>query len=181
METMHVYDNGAVGYTEGSMDSYLTKVADCPVAGTPYRLTCYATGKGDSFSVPARTRYKGKRVTGHFSFGNGRIFFHPDARFADMFKIRVLFKAEDDSVLAVFPDLMGRIGDVDSMECYAFVGETCHCGAEYAKGLKTVYPDSNVWAKRLYDLLIGRGYHLDVISRMPSNSRKLRKFQDIWG
>jgi len=52
------------------------KVQNCPIAGTGIRLTCYATNYADTyFSVPAETRYKGKRIIGYFSMDGGAVEF----------------------------------------------------------------------------------------------------------
>ena len=43
------------------------KVQNCPIKGTDIRRTAYASGYADTFfSVPARTRYQGKIITGFF-------------------------------------------------------------------------------------------------------------------
>lgn len=74
------FSNGAIGWRPGGPFDCLgpyAKVQNCPIAGTSLRLTCYATGYADTyFSVPAETRYKGKRVVGFFSIDDGAIEFH---------------------------------------------------------------------------------------------------------
>ena len=66
-----VYANGAIGYRSGSKFDCLgpyARVKNCPVEGTPLRLTCYATAYADTFfSVPACTRYRGKYIRGYFT------------------------------------------------------------------------------------------------------------------
>lgn len=54
------------------------KVQNCPIHGTPHRRTAYATGYADTFfSLPAVTRYKGKRITGYLTNTEAGIEFHP--------------------------------------------------------------------------------------------------------
>mgnify|MGYP000417320991 FL=1 len=63
--------NGAISYAPGGMMDCLghfAKISNCPIAGTDLRLTCYATNYADTyFSIPAVTRYKGKRIVGYFT------------------------------------------------------------------------------------------------------------------
>ena len=66
--------NGAVGYSPGVHRDCLgpyAKVKNCPVMvgeREVARLTCYAQDYADTwFSIPAATRYKGKRVKGYFT------------------------------------------------------------------------------------------------------------------
>lgn len=74
------YPNGAIGHRTGSgsfdcLGPY-AKVRNCPIAGTDFRLTCYATGYADTmFSIPACTRYRGQYVTGYFALEDGAIEF----------------------------------------------------------------------------------------------------------
>lgn len=62
--------NGAIGWRPGGPFDCLgpwAKVQNCPIDGTNVRLTCYASGYADTyFSVPATTRYRGKRIKGFF-------------------------------------------------------------------------------------------------------------------
>jgi len=81
-EARENFANGAVGYRPSPSRSDclgpFAKVQNCPVAGTALRLTCYATDYADTwFSVPAVTRYKGKRVKGYFSLEGGSVEFRP--------------------------------------------------------------------------------------------------------
>ena len=77
------WPNGAVGHRPGGSFDCLgpyAKVANCPIAGTDLRLTCYATGYADTyFSVPACTRHKGKHIRGYFTVGllSESVEFHP--------------------------------------------------------------------------------------------------------
>jgi hypothetical protein len=76
------FSNGAIGWRPGRMFDCLgpyAKVQQCPITGVMgLRLTCYASGYADTyFSVPAETRYKGKRITGYFSVDGGSIAFNP--------------------------------------------------------------------------------------------------------
>ena len=75
------WPNGAVGHRPGGSFDCLgpyAKVANCPIAGTDLRLTCYATGYADTyFSVPACTRHKGKHIRGFFTITNESIEFRP--------------------------------------------------------------------------------------------------------
>lgn len=75
------FSNGAIGWRPGGPFDCLgpyAKVQNCPIAGTSLRLTCYATNYADTyFSVPAETRYKGKRVVGYFSMDEGAVEFRP--------------------------------------------------------------------------------------------------------
>ena len=66
--------NGAIGYRPGGPMDCLgpyAKVKNCPVmveGREVARLTCYAQGYANTyFSIPAATRYKGKRVKGYFT------------------------------------------------------------------------------------------------------------------
>lgn len=81
------WPNGAVGYSSGSSFDCLgpyAKVANCPIAGTNLRLTCYATGYADTvFSIPACTRHKGKHIAGHFSVSEEGIEFRVMDRHKD--------------------------------------------------------------------------------------------------
>jgi hypothetical protein len=66
------WPNGAVGYRSSAPPNDplgpFAKVENCPIAGTDIRLTCYATGYADTFfSIPAETKYRGKRVVGYFT------------------------------------------------------------------------------------------------------------------
>jgi hypothetical protein len=79
------FTNGALGWRPGGpMDSLgpWAKVQNCPIAGTGLRRTCYATNYADTFySVPAVTRYKGKRINGYFSQSmDGGAVFNPEFR-----------------------------------------------------------------------------------------------------
>jgi hypothetical protein len=78
------FPNGAIGWSPGGPFDCLgpwAKVQNCPIHGTGFRRTCYATGYADTwFSVPAVTRYKGKRVKGFFTQDDdGGAVFHPYA------------------------------------------------------------------------------------------------------
>lgn len=78
------FPNGAIGWRPGGPFDCLgpwAKVQNCPINGTGLRRTCYATGYADTwFSVPAVTRYKGRRVTGFFTTDNeGGAVFYPHA------------------------------------------------------------------------------------------------------
>lgn len=78
------FSNGAIGWGPGVPFDCLgpyAKVQNCPIHGTNLRLTCYATGYADTyFSVPADTRYRGKRVTGYFTMNDGAIEFRPHTK-----------------------------------------------------------------------------------------------------
>lgn len=76
------FSNGAIGWRPGGPFDCLgpwAKVNNCPIHGTGLRLTCYATGYADTFfSVPAVTRYKGRRVKGYLTQdGDGGAEFRP--------------------------------------------------------------------------------------------------------
>lgn len=82
------WSNGAVGYGQGGPFDCLgpyVKVTNCPIDGTELRRTCYATGYPDTFfSVPAYTRYKGRYVSGFFTFdSDDNIKFIPNDRHRD--------------------------------------------------------------------------------------------------
>lgn len=70
--TRIVYSNGAIGYGPGGPLACLgpyARVENCPVIGTALRLTCYATAYPDtSTTIPACTRYRGKHITGFFTW-----------------------------------------------------------------------------------------------------------------
>jgi hypothetical protein len=56
----------------------ISKVKNCPIAGTDIRLTVYITGQPDTFfSVPARTQYKKKSVSGFVSCNDEGYYFVP--------------------------------------------------------------------------------------------------------
>lgn len=79
------FTNGALGWRPGGPMDCLgpwAKVQNCPIAGTGLRRTCYATNYADTFySVPAVTRYKGKRIKGYFSQSmDGGAVFNPEFR-----------------------------------------------------------------------------------------------------
>jgi len=65
------FSNGAIGWRPGGPLDCLgpfAKVQNCPIDGTDIRRTAYATGYADSyFSIPAVTRYHGKRIKGFFT------------------------------------------------------------------------------------------------------------------
>ncbi len=75
------FSNGAIGWRPGGPFDCLgpyAKVENCPIKGTNLRRTAYATGYADSyFSIPARTRYKGRIITGFFTSDDGGCCFHP--------------------------------------------------------------------------------------------------------
>lgn len=78
------FPNGAIGWRPGGPFDCLgpwAKVQNCPIHGTDLRLTCYATGYANTyFSVPAVTRYKGRRVKGYFTqYDDGGAVFRPYA------------------------------------------------------------------------------------------------------
>lgn len=81
------FENGAIGYAPGGPFDCLgpyAKVVNCPIDGTEFRLTCYATGYADTyFTVPAATRRKGKYIGGFFTMESGGITFKPYDRFKD--------------------------------------------------------------------------------------------------
>lgn len=66
-----VYNNGAIGWRPGGPFDCLgpwAKVQNCPIKGTEIRRTAYATSYANTyFSIPAVTRYKGRRITGYFT------------------------------------------------------------------------------------------------------------------
>lgn len=65
------FGNGAIGWRPGGWADCIgpwAKVQNCPIQGTDKRLTCYATAYADTyFSIPAVTRYRGKRITGYLT------------------------------------------------------------------------------------------------------------------
>jgi hypothetical protein len=75
------YKNGAIGWRPGGPFDCLgpwAKVQNCPIEGTDIRRTAYATGHADTFfSIPAVTRYKGKRITGFFTMDGDNPIFCP--------------------------------------------------------------------------------------------------------
>jgi len=76
------FANGAIGWRPGGPFDCLgpwAKVENCPIHGTNLRRTAYASGYADSFfSIPARTRYRGKIVKGFFTqSGDGGAEFWP--------------------------------------------------------------------------------------------------------
>ena len=80
----HEFSNGAIGWRPGGPMDCLgpyAKVENCPIDGTDLRRTCYASGYADTFfSVPARTRLRGKIIKGFFTVdGDNGIRFVPVA------------------------------------------------------------------------------------------------------
>ena len=75
------FPNGAIGWRPGGPFDCLgpyAKVENCPIAGTPFRRTCYAPGYADTyFSVPARTTINGRTIRGYFALDDGAIEFRP--------------------------------------------------------------------------------------------------------
>ena len=75
------WPNGAIVSGPGEPFDCLgpfAKVVNCPIDGTNLRLTCYAQGYADTyFSVPAATRYRGKRIKGFFTIREGGVVFVP--------------------------------------------------------------------------------------------------------
>lgn len=76
-----VYNNGAIGWRPGGPFDCLgpwAKVQNCPIEGTPHRRTAYATGYADTYStIPAVTRFKGRRITGFFTMRDDNPVFVP--------------------------------------------------------------------------------------------------------
>ena len=79
------FANGAIGWAPGGPFDVLgpyAKVEQCPIDGTDIKRTCYATGLArDAFSVPARTRYRGKHIGGCLTVEDGACLFIPYSRF----------------------------------------------------------------------------------------------------
>jgi len=75
------WPNGAVGHRPGGSPDCLgpyAKVRNCPIDGTDLRRACYAQGYADTmFSVPAATRYRGRRIKGFFTTREDGIVFVP--------------------------------------------------------------------------------------------------------
>ena len=75
------WPNGAVGHCPGGPFDCLGPFAivrNCPIGGSDYRLTCYATAYADTyFSVPACTRIRGKYVKGFFTQDENGVRFVP--------------------------------------------------------------------------------------------------------
>lgn len=74
------FENGAIGWAPGGPMDCLgpyAKVQNCPLyidsrTDAGLRRTAYATGHADTyFSVPAVTRYKGRRIVGFFTYADG--------------------------------------------------------------------------------------------------------------
>lgn len=65
------HPNGAIGHRSGSSMDCLgpyAKVRNCPIEGTPLRVTAYATGYADTyFSIPACCKVHGRHVAGYFT------------------------------------------------------------------------------------------------------------------
>ena len=81
------HPNGAIGYRPGGPFDCLgpfAKVKNCPIDGTDYRVTAYATGYADTyFSIPACTRVRGKYIGGYFTHRGDGVVFMPHDRFQD--------------------------------------------------------------------------------------------------
>lgn len=79
------FANGAIGYSSGNSFDCLgpfAKVVNCPIAGTDFRRTAYATSYPDTYlSVPACTRYKGKYIGGFFTSTDGNVIFTPYVKY----------------------------------------------------------------------------------------------------
>ena len=182
MANKHFFGNGAVGFNLGVFNTHFDKVVDCSIVDSPYRLTCYAIGKADeAFHIPAKTEYKSHHVRGFLTLKTEGVFFCPGRDYLYLFRTRVLFKDIGNGVLAVFPDLIGSIGEVDSMTCRTQYMETPYCYGKHVYRLKTVTPVNDTRALELHRALVAEGYKLEIVSRMPSNSRRLREFQVTWG
>jgi hypothetical protein len=75
------WPNGAIGHRPGGPFDCLgpyAKVLNCPIEGTDLRRACYAQDYANTwFSVPAATRYRGKRVKGYFTQRDEGVVFVP--------------------------------------------------------------------------------------------------------
>jgi hypothetical protein len=69
--TRRVELNGAVSFGPGGPFDCLgnwAKIQNCPIHGTEFRRTCYATAYADThFSIPAVCTVRGKRVVGYLT------------------------------------------------------------------------------------------------------------------
>ena len=79
------FPDGAIGWRPGGpMDCLrpFAKVQNCPIDGTEYRRTAYATGYADTyFSIPARCQLQGKTLRGYLTQDNdGNVRFVPVKR-----------------------------------------------------------------------------------------------------
>jgi len=81
----YTFANGAIGWRPGGPFDCLgpfAKVQHCPIEGTDLRRTAYATGYADTFfSIPARTRYRGRYIDGFFTVEDDCCVFHPLDRY----------------------------------------------------------------------------------------------------
>ena len=72
------YANGSKSFHTPRPWCQLSKVQNCPIAGTNLRLTARITGQPDTFfSVPARIQYKKKNITGFISRKDDGYYFVP--------------------------------------------------------------------------------------------------------
>lgn len=84
-----LFSNAAIGWRPGGPFDCLgpfAKVQNCPIAGTPLRRTCYATGYADTyFSIPACMRYCGKYIAGYLTgLDGGGVEFRPYDKYRDL-------------------------------------------------------------------------------------------------
>ena len=88
-KTRFEWPNGAVGYGPGGPFDCLgpyAKVINCPIANTRHKVTAYATGYACTyFSIPACCRFRGKYVSGYFTYSSDEsgLVFHVNDRHKD--------------------------------------------------------------------------------------------------
>lgn len=86
-----LFVNGAIGWRPGGPFDCLgpyAKVENCPIDGTDLRCTAYASNYADSFfSVPARTKVKGKYIKGFFTTRNDGCIFVPLDAYRDRLEV----------------------------------------------------------------------------------------------
>ncbi len=75
------WPNGAVGHRPGGSFDCLgpyAKIINCPIAGTIFKRTVYATDYADTFfSIPAHCKFRGKRIRGYLTQDDTGVFFVP--------------------------------------------------------------------------------------------------------
>lgn len=73
-----IYDNGSIEYRTPYPFSTISKIKNCPIAGTYLRRTATITNYPDTyFSIPARIKYKEKYISGFVSCSDEGYYFVP--------------------------------------------------------------------------------------------------------
>ena len=72
------HPNGSICFRTFPPNDNLSKVKNCPVAGTVLRLTAVVSGEPDTwFSIPAKIQYKKKKISGFITSKDDGFYFVP--------------------------------------------------------------------------------------------------------